>query len=101
MRLLAFIALLAIVVLILWALRATARSRARDPAASDRYRVLETTSGAEAHVLIGRGTQGTSVLIGSVPIASDDFDDRYARLVVQAEDRVATLNASRELHAEP
>lgn len=47
---------------------------------------------------IGRGSPDSNVLIGSVPVGDADFDEHYAELVVRAEDRAATLNASRELH---
>ena len=40
------------------------------------------------------------MLIGSVALTDADFDERYGALVAQAEDRVATLNASRELRAD-
>lgn len=101
MRLLLLL-LLVVVVLLLWSLwrRAQARGQA-EGMAGDRYRVLETTSGSEAHVFIGSAERDSRVLIGSVPVASDEFDERYAELIVQAEDRAASLNASRGLRPPP
>lgn len=101
MRLLLLL-LLVIVVVLLWSLWRRAQARARvQRMAGDRYRVLETTSGSEAHVFIGATERDSRVLIGSVPIASEEFDERYAELIVQAEDRAASLNASRQLHPRP
>ena len=98
--LLLLVALLAIVLVVWAAYRMTARRAAMAAGAVDRYRVLETTGAGQAHVFVSRGTPDSAVLIGSVALTEDDFDERYATLVVQAEDRVATLNASRQLHAE-
>ena len=100
MRLLLLLVVLLAVALVIWAAyRAAARRAAAEAGAGDRYRVLETTGAGQAHVFVSRGSPDSAVLIGSVDLTADDFDDRYAELVVQAEDRVATLNASRELHA--
>jgi FtsZ-interacting cell division protein ZipA len=99
MRLLVLIVLVAIIVMVFWALWRRTRDRVRAGTAGDgRYRVLETTSGTEAHVLIAGDTRESRVLVGSVPITSPDFDQRYGELILLAEDRVATLNASRQLH---
>ncbi|CAA9493387.1 MAG: hypothetical protein AVDCRST_MAG38-2780 [uncultured Solirubrobacteraceae bacterium] len=95
------IVVLLVIALVVWAAyRAAVRRSAAAAGAVDRYRVLETTGAGQAHVFVSRGTPDSAVLIGSVPLTEADFDERYAALVVQAEDRVATLNASRELHAE-
>ena len=99
MRLLLLLVLVVVIVVVLVALRRRAREGVAATAA-DRYRVLETTSGSEAQVYIARPGSDSGVLIGSVPITSEDFTERYADLIVQAEDRVATLNATRELRAE-
>lgn len=94
MRLLIFLLIVALLALVVGSL--LARSR-RAAAESDHYRVIETTSGDSAHVFVGRGSKDSTVLIGSIPVNGTDFDDGYATLIAQAEDRVATLNASREL----
>jgi hypothetical protein len=95
------IGVIALIALTLWSLYKIGQARAEQRSApAGRYRVIETTSGSEAHVFIGRGTRDSAVLIGSVALDSDDFDDRYATLVLKAEDRAATLNASRELHGD-
>ncbi len=101
MRLLLLLVALVAIALVLWAAyRAAERRRVAAEGAGERYRVLETTSAGQAHVLVSRGTPDSAALIGSVALTADDFDERYAELVVRAEDRVATLNASRELHAD-
>ena len=101
MRLLLLLIALAAIALVLWgAYRAAERRRVAAEGAGERFRVLETTSDGQAHVFVSRGTPDSAALIGSVALTADDFDERYAGLVVQAEDRVATLNASREVHAE-
>ena len=95
------VALLAIALVVWAAYRVTAaRAAAAAAGAAERYRVLETTGAGQAHVFVSRGTPDSAVLIGSVPLVDADFDERYGSLVAQAEDRVATLNASLELHAE-
>jgi hypothetical protein len=101
MRLLVLLLLLALVAWVIWSLWQRAQSRAASEGAAGRYRVVERTTGSDAQVFIGSGGGNPDVLIGSVNVASEDFDERYAELVVRAEDRAATLNASRELHAEP
>ncbi len=98
--LLLLVALLAIALVVWAAYHMAARCAAIAAGASERYRVLETTGAGQAHVFVSRGTPDSAVLIGSVALTDDDFDERYAALVIQAEDRVATLNASRQLHAE-
>ncbi len=98
--LLLVVAVLAIALVVWAAYRVAARRAAISAGAAERYRVLETTGAGQAHVLVSRGTPDSAVLIGSVALTEEDFDERYAALVVQAEDRVATLNASRQLHAE-
>ena len=98
--LLLLIVLLAIALVVWAAYRLAARRAAVAAGVGERYRVLETTSAGQAHVFVSRGTPEDAVLMGSVALTEDDFDERYAALVVQAEDRVATLNASRQLHAE-
>lgn len=93
--------LLLVLILILWVLyRSASRRAAAAHAAADRYRVVETTGSGHAHVLVSRGRPETAALVGSVALSDDDFDERYAELILLAEDRVATLNASRQLHAE-
>lgn len=99
MRALLLLFVLLVIALVVWAAYRMAARRAAMAAGSERYRVLETTGAGQAHVFVWRGTPDSAVLIGSVALTDDDFDERYAALVVQAEDRVATLNASRELHA--
>lgn len=101
MRLLLLLAIVIAIALVLWAAyHVAARRAAAQQGADERYRVLETTGAGQAHVFVSRGTPESAVLIGSVALTQDDFDERYAELVVQAEDRVATLNASRRLHGE-
>ena len=101
MRLLLLLFILLVSILVLWVLyRSASRRAAAFEAAGDRYRVIETTGSGHAHVLISRGRPETAALVGSVSLSDDDFDERYAALVFLAEDRVATLNASRQLHAE-
>ena len=95
--LLMVVALLVIALIVMAVLRRIARA-ANEARADDPYRVLETVDEGAAHVLIGRGRPDGNVLIGSVPVGDPDFDERYAELIVRAEDRVATLNASRRLH---
>ena len=95
--LLLLVALLVIALIVMAVLRRVARTAA-GAGGHDPYRVLETVDDGAAQVLIGRGAPDGNVLIGSVPVDDPDFDERYAELVVRAEDRVATLNASRELH---
>jgi len=97
MRLLLLLMLVIAIALLLVALRRRAL-KATAATAGDRYRVLQTTSESDAQVYIARPQSDSGVLIGSVPITSEDFDERYAELIVRAEDRVATLNASRSLH---
>lgn len=93
--------LLLVLILVLWVLyRSASRRAAAAQAAGDRYRVVETTGSGHAHVLVSRGGPETAALVGSVALSDDDFDERYAELILLAEDRVATLNASRQLHAE-
>jgi len=100
MRLLAVAIVLLLVALVVWALvRRAALRAAAENASGDAYRVLETTGDGQAHVFIARAAPDTSVLIGSVAVKDPDFDERYATLVAQAEDRAATLNASRQLHS--
>ena len=98
--LLLLIALVAIALVIWAAYRAASRRALAAQAGGERYRVLETTGEGQAHVFVSRGTAEGAVLIGSVALSETDFDERYAELVALAEDRVATLNASRQLHAE-
>ena len=101
MRLLVLLFLLLVVIVVLWVLyRSASRRAAATQAADDRYRVVETTGSGHAHVFVSRGRPETAALVGSVALTDDDFDERYAELVFLAEDRVATLNASRQLHAE-
>lgn len=95
--LLMLLALLVIALIVMAVLRRVARTAA-DASAHDPYRVLETVDEGAAQVLIGCGRPDGNVLIGSVPVGDPNFDERYADLIVRAEDRVATLNASRELH---
>lgn len=95
--LLMLVALLVIALIVMAVVRRFAR-RAAEAGADDPYRVLETVDDGAAQVLIGRGRPDGNVLIGSVPVGDPDFDERYAELIVRAEDRVATLNASRQLH---
>lgn len=100
MRLLLLLILIAIVFMVAWAMWRRAQARLESDAGSaDRYRVVETTAGTDAQVLIASGSRDSGVLIGSVPLADENFDERYAELVLRAEDRAATLNASRELHS--
>jgi hypothetical protein len=96
--LLLLIALLAIALVIWAAYRAASRRALAARTAGDHYRVLESTGEGQAHVFVSRGTAEGAVLIGSVALNEEDFDERYAELVALAEDRVATLNASRRLH---
>lgn len=98
--LLLLVALLAIALVVWLAYRAATRRTAVAAGEVERYRVLETTGAGQAHVFVSRGTPESAVLIGSVALTEADFDERYGALVAQAEDRVATLNASRDLHAE-
>ena len=99
--LLLLIALLAIALVIWAAYRAASRRALEARTAGDHYRVLETTGEGQAHVFVSRGTaEEGAVLIGSVALSEADFDERHAELVALAEDRVATLNASRRLHPE-
>lgn len=101
MRLLLLLVVLLAIALVLWAAyRVAVRRAAAEHGAVELYKVLETTGAGQAHVFVSRGTPDSAVLIGSVPMTQEDFDERYAALVIQAEDRVATLNASRQLHAE-
>lgn len=95
--LIVLIVLLLIALIVMALLRRVART-ADDTGAHARYRVLEVLGDGEAHVLIGRGSPDSNVLIGSIPVGDADFDEHYAELVVRAEDRAATLNASRERH---
>jgi hypothetical protein len=82
------------------AYRVSSRRAAAARADGEHYRVLETTGDGHARVFIARGSPESAELIGSVPLSDEEFDARYAQVILQAEDRVATLNASRELHAE-
>lgn len=99
MRVLLVLIMLAVLAMIVWALIrwVQARAAATNGRSTERYGVFERTSGSEAHVLIGTGSPDTEALVGSVPIDSEDFDRRYSDLILRAEDRVATLNASRDL----
>ncbi len=97
-RLLIMLVVLLVIALIVMAMYRRVSRMAVDAAAHREYRVLEVTSHGEAHVLIGYGSGDSNVLIGSVAVGDADFDERYAELVVRAEDRAATLNASRGLH---
>lgn len=97
-RLLIMLVVLLVLALIVMALFRRVARTAVDAGAERDYRVLEVTGDGGAHVLIGRGGPDSNVLIGSVPVGDADFDERYAELVVRAEDRAATLNASRHLH---
>ncbi len=101
MRLLVLLVALLAIALVLWAAyRAASRRAAAERAAGERYRLVETTGAGEAHVFISRGAPESAVLIGSVAVSDEHFDERYAELIAQAEDRIATLNASRQLHAD-
>jgi hypothetical protein len=92
------IALLAIALVIWAAYRVASRRALAARSAGEQYQVLETTGEGQAHVFVSRGTAEGAVLIGSVALKQEDFDERYAELVALAEDRAATLNASRRLH---
>ena len=100
MRLLLILLILVLIALLAWAAyQRASRRAAAAPGQSERYRVIETTGDGQAHVFIGRGSPSSAVLVGSVPIDAEDFDERYGALVLRAQDRAATLNATRELHA--
>ena len=99
MRLLLILLILVVIALLAWAAYRRHRARRGWTGESERYRVIETTGDGQAHVFIGRGTRSSAVLVGSVPIDAEDFDERYGALVLRAQDRAATLNATRELHA--
>lgn len=97
--LLLLIVLLAIAIVIWVAYRAATRAARGAEASDERFRVLETTGEGQVHVFVSRGTPESGVRIGSVDLNDVDFDERYAELVVRADDRVATLNASRRLRS--
>ncbi len=96
MKMLILLALVLIAVIVLMLIA----RRSSGPTSTDHrpYRVLETTAGDSVHVFVGRNIT-ERVEIGSVPLTRDDFGERYATLIAQAEDRVTTLNASHELRA--